>query len=425
MPITPFMGVRISWLIVARNWLFAWVAASAACRARTNSSLVAVRSLFTAETEGEPPIEPTGPLTVRLDNAALDLTGLYKGQVDGLLVVGGSLLAGGPQLGGFVTLANGRAFLPDGSGSSSVNPVANSQPLIAPSFRNLRISLGRNVRIQQSNILDVVAQGDLNLTGPLQPFRAIEPEGTIRLRSGRINLLTTTFRLAGRDNQARFIPERGISDPLLDLSLRTSVTEAQRSSAIEASTFATSEVNDTSLDPFSGSTGLQTIRVRATYEGTASKLLQSLFVTDSSSTVISLSSSPPRSRQEIINLLSGSYISALQSGEGVLNFFGGALLNQIQDFISRTLNLSEFRLFPITSASRFASEDNRGSSLDVATEVGIDLTDNTPLSLLKILTDSTPTEFNLRYRLTDEFTIRTTTNLDDVNRVLLEFETRF
>ena len=373
---------------------------------------------------GDISIDPTGPLTVRLDNAALDLAGLYEGQVDGLLVIGGSLLTGGPQLGGFVTLADGRVFLPDGSAPGGGSEAGN-QPLIVPRFANLRISLDRNIRIQQSNLLNVVAQGDLNLTGPLQPFRAIEPEGTIRLRSGRINLLTTTFRLAGRDNQARFTPERGIADPLLDLSLRTSVTEAQRSSAIEASTFASSEINDTSLDPFSGTTSLQTIRVRANYQGTASKLLQSLFVTDSSSTVISLSSSPPRSRQEIINLLSGSYISALQSGEGVLNFFGGALLTQIQDFVSRTLNLSEFRLFPITAASRFASEDNRGSTLDVATEVGIDLTNNTTLSLLKILTDSTPTEFNLRYRLTDEFTIRTTTNLDDVNRVFLEFETRF
>ncbi len=33
MPITAFMGVRISWLIVARNALFASLAASAAARA--------------------------------------------------------------------------------------------------------------------------------------------------------------------------------------------------------------------------------------------------------------------------------------------------------------------------------------------------------------------------------------------------------
>ena len=104
---------------------------------------------------------------------------------------------------------------------------------------------------------------------------------------------------------------------------------------------------------------------------------------------------------------------------------GGALLTRLQDFIGRTLNLSEFRLFPITGASRFASDDNSGSDLDVATEIGFDVTNNVTLSILEILTDSTPTEFNLRYRLTDEFTLRGTTNFDDRNRVLLEFETRF
>ncbi len=33
MPMIPFMGVRISWLMLARNSLFARLAASAACRA--------------------------------------------------------------------------------------------------------------------------------------------------------------------------------------------------------------------------------------------------------------------------------------------------------------------------------------------------------------------------------------------------------
>ncbi len=34
MPITPFIGVRISWLMFARNWLLARFAASASARAR-------------------------------------------------------------------------------------------------------------------------------------------------------------------------------------------------------------------------------------------------------------------------------------------------------------------------------------------------------------------------------------------------------
>jgi hypothetical protein len=38
MPMTPFIGVRISWLIMARNWLFARFADSAASLADCNSA---------------------------------------------------------------------------------------------------------------------------------------------------------------------------------------------------------------------------------------------------------------------------------------------------------------------------------------------------------------------------------------------------
>ena len=45
-PITPFIGVRISWLIVARNSLFARLAACAASLACTSSVSTRLRSLM-------------------------------------------------------------------------------------------------------------------------------------------------------------------------------------------------------------------------------------------------------------------------------------------------------------------------------------------------------------------------------------------
>ena len=51
MPMTPFIGVRISWLIVARNSLLARLAASAAsraCRSSSSARLCAVMSLYVA-----------------------------------------------------------------------------------------------------------------------------------------------------------------------------------------------------------------------------------------------------------------------------------------------------------------------------------------------------------------------------------------
>jgi len=45
MPITPFIGVRISWLIVARNADFARLPCSASARACVNSAMSALRSI--------------------------------------------------------------------------------------------------------------------------------------------------------------------------------------------------------------------------------------------------------------------------------------------------------------------------------------------------------------------------------------------
>ena len=42
MPITPFIGVRISWLMLARNSDFSREFSSAASRARTSSSMLSV-----------------------------------------------------------------------------------------------------------------------------------------------------------------------------------------------------------------------------------------------------------------------------------------------------------------------------------------------------------------------------------------------
>ena len=50
MPMTPFIGVRISWLIMARNWLLAWLARVAAsmeqraCSMASSSWMLAPRS---------------------------------------------------------------------------------------------------------------------------------------------------------------------------------------------------------------------------------------------------------------------------------------------------------------------------------------------------------------------------------------------
>ncbi len=377
------------------------------------------------------PLAAGRPLTVNFKDIALSLQGLYEGGVNGQIVVGGSALLAGPQIGGEVILSDGRVLLPDGgnadasatlvSGPASV-PVANPDR-ISPNFRDLRLTLGNSVRIVQGNLLNFVADGTLVLNGPPSD---LEPDGVINLRSGRVSLFTTLFRLRGGSNTAEFRPEFGLQNPLLDVSLRASVPEVNAPGPIASTPFANAEVADTSNNGFDNPGSLRTIRVRADVNGPANAIFENL----------ELSSSPARSQAELVGLIGGGFITALESTvgslsgsgdgfQGLINLVSGTVLTSVQDLIGTTLSLSEFRLFPVTAASRAVTEETNDTGLDIGAEIGIDLTDATSLSVSKILTDSTSPEFGINYRLTDQFTVRGTTDLDEINQVLLEYEIRF
>ena len=389
------------------------------------------------------PLAANRPLTVNLENIALDLEDLYSGGVNGQIVVGGSVLRNGPQIGGEVVLSDGRVLLPDGNDSAEAaaalvndpdaatfdvadtNGIGNigTSDGITPSFRDLRLTLGDSIRIVQGNLLNFVADGTLVLNGPPSD---LEPNGVISLRSGRVSLYTTLFRLRGRDNTAEFTPEMGLRNPLLNVSLRASVPEVNTPGPITSTPFATAEIADTSNNGFDSPGSLRTIRVRADVNGPANAIFENL----------ELSSSPPRGQAELIGLIGGGFVTALEStvgslsgnGDdfgGLINLLSGTILTSVQDFVSNTLSLSEFRLFPVTAASRSRSEENSNNGIDIGATIGLDLSASTSVSVTKVLTDDTNPELGVSYRLTDALTIRGATNFEDINQVLLEYELRF
>ncbi|EDX86701.1 conserved hypothetical protein [Synechococcus sp. PCC 7335] len=392
------------------------------------------------------------PLRVNLDDIRLSLANTYNGGVDGQLVIGGSL-AGGTEIGGQVLLSDGRILLPNGDEPETVaeadaeaelaedrsdsefelptqRPIPRTPGTVSlannrrsPTFRNLQLTLGDSIQITQGTLLNFIADGTIVLDGALT---ALSPQGTISLRSGRVNLFTTLFRLNGDDNTATFTPETGLQNPDLDVSLRASVSEVNRTAPIASSPFARSEIVDDTNPGFESTGSLRTIRVRADVEGPANRIFENL----------ELSSTPPRSQTELLGLIGSGVVTALESTvgslsgggdsfSGLINLVGGALLNNVQDFVVGPLNLSEFRLFPVTAASRTLSEEDNDTGIDLAAEVGFDVTDDFSLSIAKILTDSTNPEFGLNYRLSDSFTVRSNTNLDDINQVFLEYRIRF
>ncbi|NER80749.1 MAG: hypothetical protein F6K42_14495, partial [Leptolyngbya sp. SIO1D8] len=353
----------------------------------------------------------------------LNLKGLYNGQVNGQVVIGGSVFRG-PQLAGAIELSQGTITIPEGGTGTQSTAAAdtNGEAIIPIRFNDLRIVLARNTRIVQGGFLDVRGQGGLSLNGTLSNPR---PFGRVLLPSGRVGIFAVSLRLAGSNDRAEF---RGDFDPILDVTLQTSIPEAA-SGGIQPTTspFPQNEIPDNTIEDL-GLTqqGNRLVRINARYTGRTSEL--SDLTTDRQN--LELTSSPVRSEREIITLLSGNVIGALgaiESGgfalEQFATFAGAALLSTIRDFLGDTIPLSEFRIFQVAEGSGEVNE-----SQDIGGEIGFDVTSNISVSVLKVLTNDTPFQFNVRYRISDQFTLRGTTSFEDFQDrtgALLEYETRF
>ncbi|MGJ3247698.1 MAG: translocation/assembly module TamB domain-containing protein [Elainellaceae cyanobacterium] len=359
--------------------------------------------------------EPPQPLTVTLAGIELNLKGLYNGGVNGAIAINGTALA--PQLTGEVILSDGRISLPDQAvAAATQTSFADFGGLVSPpQFNDLEITLGNNLLLTRAPILNFVASGNLFINGTLDDIR---PAGTIRLRSGQVNVFTSQFNLdRTHTNIAEFVPNRGL-DPILDIQLVTSVLEETRSPVVSTSPFTTSEIADISAFDFGE---VQTVRVEASVMGPASELFSN----------IELRSSPPRSQNEIIALLGGGFVDTLGRGDSALaiaNLAGSALLTGLQTLLSNALGISDFRLFPTTVIDddrERGSTDQATASLALAAELGFDITSDLSFSILQLLTVEEPTQFNIRYRLNDQFLLRGTTNFSDDTRAVLEYEIRF
>lgn len=350
------------------------------------------------------------PLGVSLDRLAINLKGLYRGAVNGDVSVGGTAFA--PQLSGEVRLTDGQVLLPDNTAALTAGDsapeeesgVSLQQPL---EFNNLKLVLSDRVRVVSPPIINFLARGTLFVNGTLNN---LEPEGTIALKAGQVNLFTTQFVLArGYPQTATFTRSQGL-DPTLDVRLIASVPEVTRN---RVSTSNISEIRDDSLLA-TGLGSLQTVRIQAKATGRASQLFENL----------DLTSSPGRSRGEIIALIGGGFVNTLGRGDstlGIANLAGSALLTNIQGFIGNAIGLSEFRLFPTLQRS----DRRRESTLGLAAEVGVDITGRLSASALRILTSDQPTQFGIRYRINDGLLFRGSTDFSGDSRAIFEYETRF
>ncbi|MEH2329404.1 translocation/assembly module TamB domain-containing protein [Nostoc sp.] len=379
----------------------------------------------TVEAAGEIPIFNNenvtikNPLTVNLDQLALNLKGLYQGGASGNLQITGSAL--NPIIGGRVNLFDGKVLLaestnattsenasigvsPTKANKQSKSKIGNGTGNTNARFNNLDLELGKNVQITRDPILNFRATGNLIVNGLInQPI----PDGTIQLEKGGVNLFTTQFNLArGYKHTATFSPSQP-RDPNLDIRLFAKVLDVTQSNDF-------GRVNSTGLS------ALESVRVEATINGLASKLNENL----------ELTSSPSRSQTEIVALLGGGFVDTqgrADSTLGLINIAGSAVFNNFQSAfnqIGSTFGLSELRIFPtVISENPEAGKSN--STLELAAEAGVDISSKISVSSIKILTTNDPFQWGINYRINNEFRVRASTNLTDDSRAVVEYQTRF
>ena len=350
------------------------------------------------------------PLTVSLDQLALNIKGRYNGGVNGNVVIKGTAL--NPEIGGEVQLVNGQVLLeetanaatPTSTGGSGSGASGSGSGVVE--FKNLQISLGKGVQITRPPVLNFLAKGDLTINGTLDNIR---PQGTVELDRGQVNLFTTQFRLArGYPQTAQFVPGQGLV-PNLDVRLAAVVPETTRSRL--PTDPLSGEISDV---PTTNLGALRTVRIQAAVRGPANQFAERL----------ELTSNPPRTEPEIVSLLGGGFVETLGRGDttlGLANLAGSAILGNVQNAIGSALGLSEFRLFPTLTQD----QKGRNSTLGLSAEAGFDITPKVSGTVSKVLTADDPAQFNVRYRVNDEMLLRGSTNLSGDNRGVVEYEKRF
>ncbi len=352
-------------------------------------------------------IKIDSPLTVNLEQLALNLKGLYQGGASGNLDITGSLLK--PIIGGNIELFDGQVLLAESTnGNSLTNKTGNPNKTDAENniikLNNLKLNLGKNVQIARPPVLKFQATGDLIVNGSVsEPI----PEGTIKLTKGGVNLFTTQLNLARNYQHTATFSSRQPRDPDLDIRLFAKILDITQNS-------------DISRQGSTGLAGLETVRVEASINGLASQINDNL----------QLKSIPSRSETQIVTLLGGGFVDTQGRGDstlGLINIAGSAVFSNFQgafNQIGDAFGLSELRIFPTILSERPEAGRNN-SSLELALEAGIDISPKFSLSTIKILTAGDPLQWGINYRINNEFRLRSSTNLTDDSRAVIEFERRF
>ncbi|NJK64039.1 MAG: hypothetical protein HC921_16365 [Synechococcaceae cyanobacterium SM2_3_1] len=298
--------------------------------------------------------------------------------------------------------SRGTVRIPRGAAETGTPADPAAAPLTPAVFRpelsDLMLAVGPGIEVFSPNLFNFQAEGDLLVNGPP---RDLESEGTIFLRNGTIDLpLGSNFQLdRAHENRVTFEPKQGL-DPYLDLRLFTRVTE------ITGEPIATSS---STVPQTSG----QTIEIAADVDGRASQLQSR----ESARQIITLSSRPTRTEDEIVALLGTSAVATLGTAAGLSQVAGQSALNSLGQQIGL-----DARIGPVIQVDTQAvSRSNVGFELEIIK----DLTRNLSISGRIPLTDPQPTRYSLRYSLSNATLLRLSSDLEGNNSARVDYSIRF
>ena len=216
--------------------------------AETNLLLTGVLPVWKPLNPNAP--DSSNPLKLTINQGQMNLPELYKGNIDTQMTVTGTLLA--PVIEGKVLLYEGQAFLPkQGDLRKQLTPalqgwinavqrnvVTSYGNIISPKLENFQLVLGERfvLRNYSTGLLGLSGifslnlatpvkfslSGDIILNGFIDNLENLQPQGTIRLKSGSVNIIAAKVFMARRyDNRIDFTPEAGLFNPELDIQLKT------------------------------------------------------------------------------------------------------------------------------------------------------------------------------------------------------------
>jgi hypothetical protein len=364
------------------------------------------------------------PLTVNLPPGKISVEKLYRGKLQGQVIVTGAALT--PIIGGEVSLEDGQAFIPENntttqqSTSNTTTPVrqntssSSQASTFITKLQDFKVNL-KDFAIEQNPLYEVNLAGNLTLNGEYPSLDNLRPQGRLFVTRADVDWFSSNFTLVrSRENTIVFNPEEGILNPYLDIQLATEVSDLNNIRQLEAN------ANEIS-DPISQIGRSELIRATLSIDGEAQEILPTLGKDPSTfcpprinepianeepeytqnelnkvatcvnvaalesggdrqllnSPAIELTSTPPRSQGEIVNLLGNQFLSLAEqlqnsNQEELLNFgvtqfviapIQRRLFYRAEDFvvgIGKQVGLDYLRVYPYFEG---IYELNRASSV--------------------------------------------------------------